>query len=526
MAAMTPPGPEAPTTADGPAATGHLRGVARGGLLNLAGSVVASVVTIGLTLVVTRNTAKGTAGVVFAATSFFLIAATIGKLGTQTSLVYFVSRLRALGRHDLVRPTIRMGLGPVVVVSSVMAVALWVAAPTLGPHLIKDDELGVTNALRGLALFLPLAALSDSLLAAGRGLRAMVPTVAVERLGRPLTQLLFTVVAVVAGWKTAADLSTAWAAPYLFSAVAAGLWLQVLLRRRDRRDRDVPPSDEPGVTRRQFWAFSGPRALTSIVQLALQRLDIVLIAALLGPAPAAVYTAASRFLVVGQLSNQAIAMSAEPRLGHLLAIGDVAGARTIYRATTAWLMIVAWPLYLLALPFAHSVLSLFGRGYTEGTTVVAILAGAMLVATACGMVDMLLNMAGRTTWTLANNVSALVVMVGLDVLLIPRMGIEGAAVGWAAAILTRNLVPLVQLKVSLGLDPFGRASGVVAVLAALCFGLLPLLARLAFGDSLPALLGATAVGSALYVGGLVAQRRVLQLDLMLASVRRRPREDG
>jgi O-antigen/teichoic acid export membrane protein len=172
------------------------------------------------------------------------------------------------------------------------------------------------------------------------------------------------------------------------------------------------------------------------------------------------------------------------------------------------------------------VLSLFGRGYTEGTTVVAILAGAMLVATACGMVDMLLNMAGRTTWTLANNFSALVVMVGFDVWLIPRMGIEGAAIGWAAAILTRNLVPLVQLKVSLGLDPFGRASGVVAVLAALCFGLLPALARLAFGDSLPALLVATAVGSLLYLGGLAAQRRVLQLDLMLASVRRRtPRED-
>jgi hydrogenase-4 component E len=44
-----------------------------------------------------------------------------------------------------------------------------------------------------------------------------------------------------------------------------------------------------------------------------------------------------------------------------------------------------------------------------------VLAGAMLVATACGMVDMLLNMAGRTSWTLANSLVALAVMVALPV---------------------------------------------------------------------------------------------------------------
>ncbi len=133
-----------------------------------------------------------------------------------------------------------------------------------------------------------------------------------------------------------------------------------------------------------------------------------------------------------------------------------------------------------------------------------ILAGAMLFATACGMVDMLLNMAGRTSWTLANSVAALAVMVVVDLLLIPPLGILGAAIGWAAAILTNNLLPLTQLLVAYRLHPFGKATLAAIGLAGTCFGLLPFAARLLLPDSPSAALVAVAVGGALY---LLAVRR-------------------
>ena len=61
-----------------------------------------------------------------------------------------------------------------------------------------------------------------------------------------------------------------------------------------------------------------------------------------------------------------------------------------------------------------------------------VLAAAMLVATGCGMVDMVLTMAGRTSWNLGNVLLALGVNVGLDLLLIPEHGVLGAAIGLAA----------------------------------------------------------------------------------------------
>src|SRR6202044_2335295 len=52
---------------------------------------------------------------------------------------------------------------------------------------------------------------------------------------------------------------------------------------------------------------------------------------------------------------------------------------------------------------------------------------------------------GRSSWSLANGLMAVVVNVTLDVLLIPRYGITGAAIGWAVAIIITNLTPLAQL---------------------------------------------------------------------------------
>ncbi len=76
---------------------------------------------------------------------------------------------------------------------------------------------------------------------------------------------------------------------------------------------------------------------------------------------------------------------------------------------------------------------------------------------------------------------AVVVNVGLDVLLIPQYGITGAAIGWAAAIIVTNLVPLAQLAVSVRLHPFGRGSFIAAGLAVLSFAVIPLAVRAGFG---------------------------------------------
>ena len=90
-------------------------------------------------------------------------------------------------------------------------------------------------------------------------------------------------------------------------------------------------------------------------------------------------------------------------------------ANRVYQATTAWLILLTWPLYLLAVVFGPGVLSVFGHSYRAGAAVMVILGLTMLLQTACGQVDMVLVTAGRSSWSLINGLLAVGVNVGLDV---------------------------------------------------------------------------------------------------------------
>ncbi|WP_412540577.1 oligosaccharide flippase family protein [Longispora sp. K20-0274] len=473
--------------------------VARGGVLNLAGAGYAGLTGFGVTWLVARGLSPADAGLFFASTAAFTVAVTVAKLGTPTGLVYWPAQLR--DRPHLLRGMLRAALSPVAVAAVVLAAALW-----------------ATGQLGALILFLPLAALTDSLLAATRGFRKPRPTVLYDKLLRPTLQLGALGLALWLAPGSPGVFTVAWAWAYLPVIFLAWQALPAL-----------PPAG-PGTVAGPFWRFTGPRALASVAQQALQRVDVILLAALVTFTQAAYYAVAGRFVIVGQLANQALAYSVQPQLAELLAAGDRPAARALYQSATGWVILLSWPVYLLAAVFAPLYLRLFGAEYRAAGGVVVILAGAMMVGSGCGMVDSVLAMAGRTSWNLLNVLAALGVNIGLDLLLIPGHGAVGAACGLAGAVLTNNLVPLAQLGWGLGLHPFGRGTVLAALLAATCFGAVPLGAVALLGRGSLGLAAALGVGGALYGAGCWRLRRPLALPTggaarlrdLLASVRGLP----
>ena len=239
---------------------------------------------------------------------------------------------------------------------------------------------------------------------------------------------------------------------------------------------------------------------------------VVLVAALGGLGAAAIYAVAGRFVVLIQFANQGVSQSVQPRLAEALAVGDRATANHLYQTATGWLVLVTWPICFSVILFAPAYLGLFGGGYRSGADVVVVLACAMLVATGCGMVDMVLSMAGRTSWNLVNVLIALGVTVGLDVLLIPRYGALGAAIGLACAMVANNLLPLVQIGRAARLHPFGPGTVAAALLSAGCFGVLPQIVTALAGTGAAGLSLAVALAVPAFLAGAWLLRGRLALD--------------
>jgi O-antigen/teichoic acid export membrane protein len=443
-----------------------------------------------------------------------------------------------------------IALSPVLLVSLGLGLLMALFAPELTDWLFHGDPQTV-GLLRALGALLPVLALSDVVMAATRGFGTMRATAILDRVVRPALQVVLVLGAVTAG-ASLATVGLGWALPYAVSAVAAAWWVhrllgRALLRRGAATSGDVagseevtnalsgravvaslvttPDIEEPegGSLRRRFWTFTWPRGFTSVVQAGLQRLDVVLVSWLKSPQEAALYAVATRFLVVGQLTNSALGLAAQPQLAQLLSRGDRGSANHLYRTTTAWIVLMNGPLYLIVAAFSPLLLSIFGEQYTQAWPVTVVLCIAAFIGNGVGMVDVMLSMAGRTTWNLANALIALGVQVGLDLILIPPYGAFGAAIGWGASILAANLVPLTQLAVIDGLHPFGRGTALASVVVLGTVGAPVLLTLQLLGQTWLGLLVALLVSTAAYLVVVSLLRRPLGVAELVAALRRRGR---
>ena len=82
------------------------RHVARGGALNLVGSIVYGAANFAFLAVVTNALGAERAGPVVVAIAIFTVVSRVAELGASTGLVRMISRDRAVDRPDKIAPTI------------------------------------------------------------------------------------------------------------------------------------------------------------------------------------------------------------------------------------------------------------------------------------------------------------------------------------------------------------------------------------------------------------------------------------
>jgi O-antigen/teichoic acid export membrane protein len=206
-----------------------------------------------------------------------------------------------------------------------------------------------------------------------------------------------------------------------------------------------------------------------------ERIDILMIGFYLDEADVGIYSAASsiaRFLLIFTASTMpVVATLAAEAAGR----GTVHEMGRLQRTTTRWMLFFTGPLAagLLLYP-EEAILFLFGGEFAGGASSLRILVLASLVPILTGPIGLLLDALGKTRWTLANVFFRLVINFSLNLLLIPRFGISGAACGTLAALAIAAIFQWIQLAKLVPLAGNYRGWGVplaaLAGSAALSFG--------------------------------------------------------
>ncbi len=483
-----------------------LNGLGKRSALGFVGAAVSGLATIATILIASRALDDQGTGQFFILTSVFAIVQGLCSLGIDAGLQYWLPSTSTAGAHKLLRMTL-----PIVIVFGVLAAIAVAAGAGFFADLLSHDDAAIgPGVLRTLAIALPFAGFYEVVFGALRALDNLVYSVLIDRVVRPLVQVA-AMAAIAFADGSALQMVMAWVIPF---AVASVLAATLLVRPRSARKMN---GRKQSISRFEFWDYTRPRAIARTAQVLTQRLDVILLGSLASVEQAGIYGTVSRCMIAGVFVATAVQQVVQPKLRRLVVKGDNDSVKTMYGASTTWLMLATWPAYLALAIFAPTILRAFGTRFESGSTALVILCLTMLVASACGLVDVVLLMLGRSWLSTGIVLAALVFNVALNVALIPRFGMEGAAIAWSVAILTTNLVPLWYVR-KVGIHPGGPALATAIMTVVAAFGVPMFVGRLVVGTKVTQFLVILGASILIYLIAVLLNRHRLLLDRFFADV--------
>jgi O-antigen/teichoic acid export membrane protein len=230
----------------------------------------------------------------------------------------------------------------------------------------------------------------------------------------------------------------------------------IVLAQRSRIARWLPVAAGagPGTEARLWLRVSMPLLLSSLLYVLLERADLVLVGSLLGPREAGIYSAAARTALLASFTTVAITTVATPRIAELHAAGRHAELAAYAATVTRWTFWPSLAAGLVIVFWGGSILSWFGAGFVEGWASLALLSFAQVALASVGLAPHLLNMTGHQTAGAAAMAAAVALSLTLGFLLIPRLGMTGAAAATTCAIALRSAGHAYLAHRTLGIHTF------------------------------------------------------------------------
>ncbi|GAA0450553.1 oligosaccharide flippase family protein [Halococcus dombrowskii] len=210
---------------------------------------------------------------------------------------------------------------------------------------------------------------------------------------------------------------------------------------------------------RQLLWFSLPLLFSAAVTKLLSQIDTIMLGAYLSNASVGIYDVAYPLALGLGVIFSSFGFIYLPLTSRFDASGRRGELDRVHKLTAKWTVLIGFPVFLTFAAFPTDIVNVvFGDEYIGqgvGTTL-AILSSGFFVSGMAGYCQNALSGLGYTRSILAVNVISAVANIVLNVLLIPRYGIVGAAAASALSFATLNWVAFAFLYRVAGISPFSR----------------------------------------------------------------------
>lgn len=208
---------------------------------------------------------------------------------------------------------------------------------------------------------------------------------------------------------------------------------------------------------REVFGFSAPLLTTNLVYVLRTQLVVIILQQFRGTLDVAAYRAVQPVADLNTTVIQSFTLLFMPAMARLFARKDQKGMDDLYWQNTIWIAMISFPIFLLTFSLAQPLtVLLFGERYAQSGLIMALLAFGYYFNAALGFNSDTLRIHGRLRYTVAVDFVAMLVNLGLSLMLIPRFGAMGAALGTCGTLVLYNILNHLGLKFATDINLFER----------------------------------------------------------------------
>lgn len=195
-----------------------------------------------------------------------------------------------------------------------------------------------------------------------------------------------------------------------------------------------------------YLRYSYSLVLAAVMGVAMDKIDIIMLGAMKDMKSVGIYQIdvqiANIILMILVIFDTVFA----PQISKFYHSGKHEELRKLYEKSTRLLGLLALISIIIIVVFGKYILLLFGEEFVDGHLALILRSLGQFVNVAVGSVWLMLAMTGRPKWHIYSNLIAFTVNIGLNYLLIPKYGVNGAAFATMTSMILVNIIGYILVR--------------------------------------------------------------------------------
>lgn len=422
----------------------HFNEVFSGSFIAFILRIFGAVATYVFTFIVSKYYGARGMGIYSLSLSALVILEMFGTMGFKTSVLRFVGQFSAENNHHKIKSLYKDILELAIPISLTLAVVLYLFSSKISTSIFHNEALSASFKI--ISFIAPICVVNSINMELIRGLKNIPLSEYIRNLNEPLFNipLLLAISLFIANYYVpVVSFSLAMVSSFLISTTYV-----------TKKMRTFTKKTQESLSKSELLKISSPMMITAFSFLIMGQIGTIMLGMFSTTENVGIYSIALKLASVTSFILYAINTISAPKFSELYWASNIEDLKKVVKFSTKLIFGFSFPFLTIFILFPKFFMGIFGQEFRVGSYALIFLTIGQFVNASSGSVGIFLNMTGKQRVFRNIILTTTLMNVILSYILIPKFGINGAAIATMVSISFWNIFGALYIKSKNNINTF------------------------------------------------------------------------